>query len=195
MMKWRFCVPILALGVLSGCIVQSINPYFTDDMRIKLPEIQGKWQMVDKDSKDNPKVKPWEFGEEKIMTWDEEQASSPIEAAYFKVGGTYYMDGIAGDVENAVSNYWKMTIIPVHVLMKVELSGDKLVLTPLDLNQIVKLTESGTKILKAVKGIGKDSNMIFVSEPSEWVEFLKTNENNKDIFLSDGAIHFRKIKE
>lgn len=196
-MKLRLCVPFLALAILSGCIVQSINPYFTDDMRIKLPDIQGKWQMVDKDSKDNQKVKPWEFGDDEIMTWDEDQAGSPVEAAYFKVGGTYYMDCMPGKSlgQTDINSYAGMTLIPAHVLMKVELSGDKLVLTPLDIENVIKLTENGTKILKAVKGVGKNSNMIFVSEPSEWVEFLKTNEDNKEIFLSNGAFHFRRIKE
>lgn len=187
-------VPVL---ILAGCFIQSLNPFYTNESRTELPQIAGKWQLVnEKSEQENEKVKkitPWEISQDKMTTYNEKNLSSEIETVYFKVGSNVFVDATAGEPKQ--NEYWCAGVHPVHTIGKVELEGDKLIIIPADYNVLKKMVEEGKASLKFVEPVEKNNIVIYISKPEEWIEFLKANGGSAEVFKRENALTFKKVKQ
>ena len=111
----------LALAMLlSGCVVGSVNPYYTDDVVVKMPEIQGEWFSVNENSEEKPT--PFTFNDGSLTILDDNDVPHPVKATLFKVEGTLFLDVFPEDGE------LKKELVgegqPIHLLYKVALEDD-----------------------------------------------------------------------
>lgn len=191
---------VSALAVLSGCVVQSINTFYTDESRVPMPQIVGKWHPVSKEkaNKDEKLPPEWIFAEDNVLTSDEKGIQSELETVYFKAGDSVFVDMSPGKLDDeknkAVNGYWLMCTAPMHTVCKVEIKGNELKLVPANLKEILKMVETQKCELKTVKGNSKDSVEIFISSSAEWLKFLAKYANDKEVFDEQSALLFKLVK-
>ena len=184
--------------IVSGCYVQSINTFYTEDARIDLPELTGEWlsEIQMGDSVTNKQITPWTFTTNTVSTYDPENAYSQLDATYFMVDGTYFMDSTAGQPQEGGGNcgnyYWFSGITLVHTLCKLEINTNSLTMTPLNLEWFTKRIDEGKLNLPYVKSDYKDSNYIFTATPEDWIAFLKIYKDDAGVFDPKLAFVFKK---
>ncbi|MBN1256716.1 MAG: hypothetical protein JXA52_03310 [Planctomycetes bacterium] len=199
----------------SGCVVQSINPYCTDESVIEPPaDLLGEWQPVipDEAQATTPPQKSWTFEKQKILTYGENDIPAWLDSWYFKIDGQLYLDTRASEPDEKQMNGWYFFhVTPVHVLSKVELKGDMLEISPLsydwmkqavqDNKIVVTHVEKESRpnleesfILSAIKFQG---DYLFTASPQEWEAFLEKYAEEPGVFPSQetGEIHlkFKKV--
>ena len=96
-MRNTILIVLLSLAV-SGCYVQSLNVFCTDDTITAFPELMGEWKSEIQmgDAVTNKQITSWTFKTNKVETYDPENTYSELEVVYFKVADTYFMDFTAG---------------------------------------------------------------------------------------------------
>ena len=183
----------LGMILLSGC-VQSLNPFFTDDAKVAVPELNGRWTMLADTGR--PKTqKDWVFEGERIMTYSEKGGSGILVATWFKVGDQLYVDTTADSLDSdLVSDWWVFHVMPVHILCKVEGDGKRLTFKPLDFKWVKQALVRGMASLPVVKG--KESDMVlFNAEPAQWMQFLEQQGTNEEAFAGESEYTFIRSPE
>jgi hypothetical protein len=185
------------VAVLSGCIVQSIQPFYTGESVIELPSIRGRWRLVTIEGKEAEKQeRPWEFTKDEIETYDGD-ISSKISVTYFKV-----MDAVLADVtvaplrsDEGPNVWWTIHVMPVHSLWKVDLLGDSLALTPLSYTWMRNLLAKKEAALSHTRSDDKDFRTLLTGSSKELTVFLKKNATNPQAFLRTESYVFDRVKE
>lgn len=73
------------LTALSGCIVQSIQPFYANESVVEFPSVAGGWRLETIGGKTAEKQeRPWVFTKNEIEAYDGDN-SSRISATYFKI--------------------------------------------------------------------------------------------------------------
>lgn len=196
LLKAAFSFSLMLL--LSGCIVKSLNKFYTSESRINLPEICGTWKLVPKESekKKEQNIK-WNFQENTILTTDENGIQSPLDAVYFKVGNNIFVDlypGKLDDKNKTVNGYWMSCVEPVHTLCKVVLVEDSLKLIIPNVQKIKSACSEGRANLKFVDRENLNEIEIFISSADEWIKFLTEFGDDSEIFKEDSALYFSREK-
>ena len=195
----RNTIMLMALSlVVSGCYVQSINTFYTDNAKIDLPELTGEWisEVQMGDSVTNKQITPWTFTTNTVSTYDPYNTYSQLDVAYFIVDGTYFMDSTAGQPQkedgNCGSMYWLSGITLVHTLCKLEIKTNSLTLTPLNLEWFTNRINEGTLSVPYVKSNYEDSNYIFTATPEDWISFLRKYKDDAGVFDPDLKFVFKR---
>ena len=89
---------LLSCVLLSGCYIQSLNKFYTDDRKVELPQIEGAWLPTVQIGQDvsNKNISPWVFTEDKIESYDVDNKFAELEVVYFKIDDSLFMDFSAG---------------------------------------------------------------------------------------------------
>jgi len=131
------------------------------------------------------KISPWSFTEDKIETYDKNDAFSELEVVYFKVGDSFFMDFTAGiplKGSKEIGNiFWGAGVTPTHSLCKLAIDNRVLIIIPMNFEWIEKQIKEKRLKLSFVKA-DKDSNYIFTAPTKQWVSFLKTHSDDKNVF-------------
>ena len=190
---------LLFCGFLSGCYVQSLNKFYTDDLTVKFPQVIGEWHSAIQmgDDVSVKKISPWKFTEDTMETYDEDNKYSELEVVYFKIGTNMFMDVTAGepmkDSEDFGNGFWSVGITLVHSLCKIAVKEDTLVFVPMNMDWVEKKIENKKLKLSFVKA-DKDSNYIFTASSKEWASFLEKHADDKDMFNDEYKFVFKKSK-
>ena len=210
MMRHITMVPVMALlsvMLLTGCWVQSLYPFYTDQTRIAIPaHIVGQWVLTDEEG-DDQGSKPWSFSEGKIHSHYKGVEMSS-EAVFFKVDDVLFVDVEGGesvfvkgdDLEDIWLNAHRHS---VHQVYKVETTDNEMTLLPLDIDWVLKQIESGAVKLSyyrpAPKSENEDNkNPIILTENSEGLtHFLKYCITKPAAFKGEEVIRytFRKVEK
>jgi len=192
-MNARFAWPLLGAVLLSGC-VQSLNPFFTDDAKVAMPELNGRWILLDDNGHPKPQ-RDWMFEDGKIMTYSEKGGSGVLAASWFKVGGQLYVDTTAASPEpETVSDWWVFHVMPVHILCKVERDDNRLVFMPLDAEWMKQAMSNGVVSLPRVEG-QEDDLLLFNAVSEQWMTFLKEQGTNDAAFSGGSRYVFIRSPE
>jgi hypothetical protein len=198
MIKKKFALLFsLSMFIFSGCVVQSLNPFYVQDAAVKLPELSGSWYLV-KSGSDDSSVDyktPWALDDDgKFRTFDEKGNSGVLEVRFFKVDDIVFMDLCAGDIEESKVNFWwAMHVVPVHTLCRVKADKDQMELVPLDYNWLQDQLKEGKVKLPFLKADSEDI-FIFSASSSQWMALLKELKDNKEAFPSEKAYIFKRTK-
>ena len=196
-MKNVILVTILSL-LVSGCYVQSLNVFYTDDAKTSVPELIGEWkpEIQMGESVTNKQITSWRFTTNTVETYDEDNTYSELEVVYFKVKDSYFMDFTAGeplkDKDSFGNFYWGAGLTLVHSLCKLEIKENELIIIPLDLEWFTDRIDEGKMTLPWVKAKHKDSNYIFTATPEEWMKFLKKHKDSNSVFNPEYKFVFMK---
>ena len=157
-------LPILLSSIFAGCIdslVQSLNPFYTKEAVVELPQLEGEWLsflVFEDDTVAQMNIKPWVFEDSTIKIFDENRKISVAHTKFFQIEDSYFADIVMAnfdlddDFENEDLLYsdmnftmftlWSMSHWrPVHVVYKVQIDQDNtsLALTPLSFNWLAKI--------------------------------------------------------
>ena len=176
------------MSCICGCIVQSLNPFYTAGTVIESPVKNGEWEMIDKNGK--PEMgNPWLFEKDKITTYDEGGLPGVVKVVYFMVEDTMFMDATVDEPNQKVCTWWAMNLTPVHTICRVEIHDDTLTLKPIDYEWIAKALEDKTFNLPYLKKKTWDSFLITASS-QELIDFLKKNRHDSKLFSETHAMIF-----
>jgi hypothetical protein len=191
--------PAFALAILlSGCWVQSLQPFHTPETTAKVPELAGPWKFVSQfgDDLTRKEIRPWTFGE-KLTAYDRNNVEGTLVYSLFKVGDHVYLDAIAGEPrEESTNAFWHCLVRPVHSLVRVEVKGDELVLLPLSydwLKEKVEAREVSLPVLKSEEVDEKEQpKLLFNASPEQWEQFLKKHGGDEEAFTRKNALVFKR---
>lgn len=182
------CMLTVSVLFLGGCIVQSLNPYYTKESVCAVPGIQGEWRLLDEKGKPEP-IKPWTFLNGKIQAFEKNGMAGTIKATYFTAGKSFFLDSIADEPGEGTNKWWTMHVFPVHLATKVETDGKRLTLTPMNHSWMEKAVKNKTVTIPYI-WVKEENSALFTASSEEWMDFLTKNANNKDLFSDDNALHF-----
>ena len=170
--------------LLSGCIVQSLNPFYTKEALTELPRLDGEWVLTIKAGDDvtGNNIKPWRFKGDEIQTFDKNGVGSFLKVSYFRVGEQLFADFFPGDPDDRkVNGWWAIHVAPVHTVSKVSIDGKNLTFTPLNYEWLKKALKTNKITLSHIK-IEDEDHLIFTAGSKAWMDFLKRHKNNKGAF-------------
>lgn len=182
------CFVTITLLCFSGCIVQSLNPFYTPEAVIETPMKNGGWEMVDENGKPEM-AKPWLFENNKITVYDEKGLSSAVKVVYFRVEDTIFIDATADEPTHKICAWWAMNLAPVHTICRVETKDGNLILKPIDFEWIDKALKAKTFHLSYLEKMGWDSFLITASS-KDLMNFLKKNRQDNKLFSETHAMKF-----
>jgi hypothetical protein len=196
MKKTVLAVLMLFISVLlTGCLIQSLTPFYTEDSLIQFSQIYGSWRLVRDDSGDVSKanIPPWQFTGGRVTTFDGRGLEAKLQVKYFSIDDTVFMDLMAGDpYTSSISEIWAMHVAPVHTLVKVTIEKDTLVLTPLNYDWFESALVSNVINFPAIKL--ETANMTVFNPSSEaWMTFLKKYKDEKEIFSDKLRYEFKRL--
>ena len=189
--------PLLLCVFLSGCYVQSLNKFYTEDLKVDLPQIYGEWESVIHMGEDvsDKKISPWIFSADTIETHDEDNKYSELEVTYFGIADKLFLDFTAGEPTKGSADFknffWGAGVTLTHSLCQVSFADGALVLIPLNLEWFEgrrKKDELGLSFVKA----DKDSNTIFTASAEQWVSFLQEHASDGGVFDENHKFVFKK---
>lgn len=179
----------VVLFTIAGCIVQSLNPYYTEDSVCNIPGIAGEWTLLDEGKPQSGK--PWSFGSDKVITYDKNGIPASVKVVYFRIGETFFLDTIADGPGEGTNRWWTMHVFPVHIVTKVEIRDNRLTLTPIDYNWLEKALENGIVRLPHLRQKDEDS-VLFTASAREWMDFLRKYSHDGSVFSDKNAVRLIK---
>ncbi len=191
-MKTKIFFTILLLSIfLSGCLVFSFYPLYTDDDLFPNDLLLGEF--YDSDSA------KWEFthlttGKEdnikidstcyilKIQEEGEEETEDRFQAKIIKLGEHYFIDFYLDEYEYKSGddpNFFDLHLIPVHTFAKVEINEDQIKINWFDpewLEDLIK--ENKIRIHHENNG----NHILLTAKPKELQKFVTKYVNSEDAF-------------
>lgn len=133
MRLWKPIVGLLLLALaLSGCYVQSLNPFYLETDLVNDDEILGEWVTGEKENEDEHWIfeKTGERGYSLSIT--ENDVSTSMVVRVFELQGEKFMD--FSPETNSLKGYAGTVWIPVHLMAKYTMDAGGLVICPLGLD-------------------------------------------------------------
>ena len=104
--------PFGVLFLLSGCIVRSLHPLYTDENVIFDARLIGQW--AEEDSKEI-----WEFSQQgeqryKCVVYEEDGEQSILVARLLEIKGKMFLDFFPTDSDRQEGVFYQLHVLPVH---------------------------------------------------------------------------------
>lgn len=181
-------VSVTSLFILTGCIVQSVNPFYGKEALTDLPAVYGKWVL--KDSRvDEGLNKEWSFSADKILLPDEKSGSFALSSRFFKIDDMLFLDAIADSPPDGLSLWWVMHVTPVHTVSRVILKEKSMKIIPLNADWMEAAVKNKTVMLPSVWH-QEQNTYLFTATPAEWTRFLKKYGKDQNAFTEKDAFVF-----
>jgi hypothetical protein len=186
------CAVLALCLLLSGCVVGSLNPFYTEDTVVKMPELYGSWYFI-QDIEANDES-PMVLSEGKMTIYDDKGVPEDAPVTFFKVDDTLFIDVFPNRgrlKEDLVKDQ-----PPVHLVSRVKvISSDKMSFNALDYEWLAKEIEAGTMTLPHQRA-GSETDIVFTASSAEWIEFLRQHKDDPRAFPNDGEAGLvRKMSE
>jgi hypothetical protein len=174
-MKTKITLLLAGLaGLLTGCIVTSVCPFYGEKDVVFEPALLGDWQMDDA---------TWKFtkeGEKNYrVTYTENGKSSVMDGHAFKLKGVLFLDLGGQTTEEEV-----LPAIPAHLLLRVETTQPVLKLAPLNLEWLNGVLEQNPKALRhhRIRGEQPDhsSRLVLTADTEELQAFITKHLDTKE---------------
>ena len=175
--------------LLSGCVVQSLTPYYVEAARAPMPEALGSWTPVVRNGKKTEQTgeAPWTVGQDRAIVFDDQGNRAPLRIVFFRVGDARFVDiTAAAPPAGSVNLLWLFHVVPVHTLCKVEVHGDRMVLLPMDptaLHAIEARHDLGLPHIRPMEGEDFD---IYHPSPGAWQRLLARHAGDRSLFPPSG---------
>ena len=144
-MRMKGLWPVLGLGVLvAGCITQpSLQPLFTEDDCVAVPEIGGTWLTQGDDDPTTLTLRPKAGGEfEMTLAEKGETQRGAFAVRLGRIGGELYWDLTARPLDRD-EGLWGEHRLAVHSFARVRVDGDQLELAFFDPRWVKHAVEAG----------------------------------------------------
>jgi hypothetical protein len=182
-MKRSVFVLMVLVGVfLSGCLVPSLHPLYTDKDIVLRPEIVGSWTAEDGDA-------IWEFELEPDSSYSlayidsEEPDTSWFTVHLVRLDSLLFMDSYPNP-SDILTDAYKTHLIAAHTFSKVQIDSDSdaITISVLDLDWLRKSIDSG-RISIAHEQLGPD-DLVLTATTEELRRFMAGIADDSDAFSS-----------
>ncbi|MCK4694189.1 MAG: hypothetical protein KAT74_00430 [Candidatus Cloacimonetes bacterium] len=194
-MKKYFLFLLALLFILSGCVVFSLEPFFTKSNKIMTPEnIIGEWIPVTLEGNDvsGQDINLWKFRNDKVISYDKKNIAGEINITFFKVNDQLFCDTQAESPDNEKLNqYWLYHLYPFHSLCKVSYQNDTLTFLPLNYEWIKGNVKEGKIKVPFVEWKSEDT-ILFTATSEQWESFIKEYSDDQEAFSEEFTFVFRK---
>ena len=181
--------------VLSGCFIQSLNQFYTEDSVIDFPAANGQWKFVRRGDEDlsDKYTEPWIFSDDAIETF-EGGVKSVLTAKYFMIGDDIFVDLFPAEpIEgNKPNEWWVVHVMPVHSVCRVDIAGNTLALTPLDGGWVAGLLEKKEFELSFVSRDSEEDELLLTASSKDLMAFLAKYRNEPKAFPKGNSHLFEK---
>jgi len=190
MKNFRVLLILTMMLILAGCIVQSVNRFYTEASVCTIPSVAGEWRLLDDKGAPVP-GKPWVFQDGKVVTYEKNGAPADIKVTYFRIGETFFMDSTVDEPAAGSNHWWTMHVSPVHVVSKIEIQDSRMTLTPVDYRWLDKAVKDKSVTLQHVR-LQEGDSLLFTASPEEWGVFLKKYARDRAVFSEENALRFNR---
>jgi hypothetical protein len=184
MKKLTFTLIAAGIAILTGCLVTSVYPFYTEKDLVFEPGLVGDWTNV-KEADDH-----WKFEKEASsayrLTYRSGTNSAVMQAHLFKLRGQSFLDLFTTEANDQI----QPPPIPSHFLLRVVQLKPNVRMAPLDYDWLKETLAENPKALRhhVVKTSNKsdDDRIVLTADTVELQEFvskhLKTKKAWKDDF-------------
>ena len=179
----RLLLVLLVLVSAPGCLVVAVNPVHTRDAVAWEPGLVGEWQNVDDNSSIRVERGEWQ-------SYNLEYAH-PIEKGRLTghlttIGKNRYLDVMPARGQDHGS-----FLLPLHVVLRIELDGDRLELTPLSYDWFVDRVQKRVAIPGLQVVMDEKDNALVVSPTAALRAWIGRQPDAAPSF-APGAVFVRK---
>ena len=133
MKKLIISAELISVLLFSACFQKSLNPFYSEETLINIPELEGEW--IDNDHY-RINIQSIEGNQQYRMTVQEADGKSTAEFSVhaFTLFETTFLDVLAVELKPEISNaYFAYNLLPTHNVFKLQIiaSGAEIRLTPL----------------------------------------------------------------
>lgn len=175
----RFFSVLVMCCALGGCVLGSVNPFYTPDLAVEMPELYGDWTYeVNTEPGDSVLVT---ISPGKIAISDKGLPPADSRLTFFKVDGQLFADLYPDEGQ------FKFDLVgegvPVHLVCLVTFKDGRLLFNPLDYEWLIKQAQSGTVDIPYKRSSPQeDADIVLTASPEQWVGFLKTYHSDPQAF-------------
>jgi len=187
----KFLVAATALVLLSGCIVLSVYPFYTEKDLTFDAGIVGRW------AKDGANNEFWQFADVdgkyyRLVTTDD-QSTNALDAHLFHLKKYQFLDLLSTNRE--------MLQMPVHLISKVTRTDDKMSLQFLDYGWLSSLLETNPAVLRHIV-IPQDysdtnnGNMVYLTADTKDLQrFLLLHAEDTNAFNPNSTTELKRVPQ
>jgi hypothetical protein len=137
----------LCAAVLSGCIVHSVHPFYTEDTVMEMTELYGQWkleQSIFKEGTENP----WTFSKDVIIIPRDKGDVTRLSARFFKVNDMIFLDTTADEPQQDIGLWWMFHISPMHTVSRIIAENKTLRIIPLNVSWLDDAVKNKSVVLQ-----------------------------------------------
>ena len=189
--KWQSLALGIAAILFGGCVVQSIQPLFTEKDYLPFPNLVGTW--VQKD--ENKEIGVWTFAADgakyQLTHADEEGRKATFTAAAGKIGTNIFFDIPLRDSAPGpkLNDLMLLHLIPAHLFVKAVKTNDTLVLLAMDLDWLKKHLAANPK---ATPHVIREETPILTGSTEELKQFVAKFANDPLVFKNEIKLEPKK---
>lgn len=177
--------------LLGGCVVQSINPLFTDKEFISYPALIGTWAQQDGEKEEGV----WTFAahqqQYELTHTDEKGHKAAFIVTAGKIGTNVFLDGFPSDPlpGGELNGIMQAHLIGAHTFIKLVKTNDALVFLAMDYEWLEQHLKDNPK---AVAHIVQDKRPILTASTEDLQKFVAKYANDEKIFKNEIKLVPRK---
>lgn len=181
---------LLVACLLAGCVVPSVNSFFTKDLETDMPAIIGQWSLTESSMKEDLN-KQFTFTKDTIITPGEKGSGCILTSHFFKIDDMVFLDLIAAEAPQNNSFWWVLHITPMHTVSRVIVEEKTMKIIPLNARWMEEEVKTKSVALPAVWH-REQKYYLFTASSAEWVEFLKKYGKDSQAFQEKDAFVFTR---
>jgi len=179
---------VLAVCMFAGCVVHSVNPFYTRELVTEMPGLYGQWMLTKSTFREGTE-KPWTFSKDAIIIPGDKGTVTTIIARFFRINDMVFLDTTADEPQQDMSLWWTLHISPMHAVSKVIISENTLRIIPLNAAWMEEAVKDKLVLLPAVWH-EEQKMSLFTASSAEWVDFLKKYGSDQQAFPEKDAFVF-----
>jgi len=183
-------VSVISLCAMTGCVVQSINPFYVKEAIVDLPGVYGKW-VLKESSVDEGLNREWTFSADAIKLPDAKGGSFTLSSRFFRIDDMLFLDAMADAPPDGLSFWWVLHVTPVHTVSRVIADAKIMKIIPLSASWMEEAAKNKTIQLPAVWNQEQNS-YLFTAASADWSEFLKKYGKDQNFFPEKDAFVFSR---
>ena len=176
---------VVLLVTLSGCLPMAVHPFYTQDQLVFDEDLLGSWRITN----ENAEALTWRFSREGNQTYflhitDNQSRTAIFHARLFKLGERQWLDILpqGHDPELAMNDWMRFTLAPMHAIMALDRSGDRLQVRLININRLEELAPGVEHM--AILG---DKRIAFTGSTAQTQQWLKAQMSHPE-FLLEGTM-------
>jgi hypothetical protein len=178
-------IAIASLAACSGCLVLSLQPAYDDDWLAWDPALIGSWR--DADDNASLKIDAAEWRSYRLH-YEHPSEKGDVTGFLTIVGDEHYLDLMPARGEDRGS-----FLLPAHAVLRVDLAGDELVLTPLSYDWFADRLRAGRSPGGALSAIfDQKQNALIISPTARLRAWLRSEP--KDSLAWGAPATFSRVK-